>query len=375
MAFTGRATHDQTSEIGEDVSPIIGMISPFETPLLDRLGDAAQPAENVLHEWLEDALSPGTLTASSVITSATAAETLALDGSKLQVGDVVRYTGAASLDNEELMRVTATAVTSSTFERGVGGIGPSSSVVGATIELVSNSSLEGTDMNDDISGNRSRKINFTQIFRKPVVVSGSKRAVTNLGGVTDEFDYQTVQRSREAIRDLERAVILSETANSFGSSSAYRTMKGIWRFLTTNISSATTLTESFLNNQVIKPAWDNGAADLDFLVADGIWKDLLDGFSDSRIRTDQDADRFRSVVNRYEGSFAELDILRPDRWMPVTSLMVLASGRIKVMNLAGRSFQSEARAKTGDADKLEIIGEYTVELMNEDGHAKANQAA
>ena len=44
MAFTGKATYDAGSElpeIVEDVADIISIISPYETPLLDHLGDPA----------------------------------------------------------------------------------------------------------------------------------------------------------------------------------------------------------------------------------------------------------------------------------------------------------------------------------------------
>ena len=41
MAFTGRATYDNDTLIAEDVSDLVSTISPFETPLLDFIGDAA----------------------------------------------------------------------------------------------------------------------------------------------------------------------------------------------------------------------------------------------------------------------------------------------------------------------------------------------
>ena len=43
MSFTGKATYaagTDLPEIMEDVSDVIGIVSPFETPLLDYLGDA-----------------------------------------------------------------------------------------------------------------------------------------------------------------------------------------------------------------------------------------------------------------------------------------------------------------------------------------------
>ncbi|MBY0262411.1 MAG: DUF5309 domain-containing protein [Phycisphaerales bacterium] len=59
MPFTGKATYSAGAdlpELAEDVSEMIGIVSPFETPLLDHLGDARRPASSTIHEWLEDAL-------------------------------------------------------------------------------------------------------------------------------------------------------------------------------------------------------------------------------------------------------------------------------------------------------------------------------
>ena len=61
MAFTGKATYSagaELPELVEDVSDVIGIVSPFETPLLDVLGDARRAARGTVHEWLEDVLLP-----------------------------------------------------------------------------------------------------------------------------------------------------------------------------------------------------------------------------------------------------------------------------------------------------------------------------
>lgn len=50
MAFSGRAVYSNFTAIAEDVSDVVSMISPRETPLLDLLGDAPFPARSVLHE-------------------------------------------------------------------------------------------------------------------------------------------------------------------------------------------------------------------------------------------------------------------------------------------------------------------------------------
>ena len=61
MPFTGKATFTagvDLPEIVEDVSDIIAIVSPFETALLDHLGDAKRPAHSTIHEWIEDTLLP-----------------------------------------------------------------------------------------------------------------------------------------------------------------------------------------------------------------------------------------------------------------------------------------------------------------------------
>jgi hypothetical protein len=68
MPFTGKATYTAGAtlpEIAEDVADIIGIVSPYETPLLDHLGDPQRSATSTRHEWLEDALLPNSDTIDS----------------------------------------------------------------------------------------------------------------------------------------------------------------------------------------------------------------------------------------------------------------------------------------------------------------------
>src|SRR5688500_18930988 len=54
MPFTGKATYTAGStlpEIAEDVSDLVAISSPHETPLLDALGDPARPARSTIREW------------------------------------------------------------------------------------------------------------------------------------------------------------------------------------------------------------------------------------------------------------------------------------------------------------------------------------
>ena len=367
MAFTGRATYDNDTLIAEDVSDLVSTISPFETPLLDFIGDAGSPATNVLHEWVEDSLGPGTLATSTAIASTDGTANINLrlsassDGNALQVGDILRICGGNVIANEELLQVvTVHGANSITLSRGFGGVGQSSLAVGGTLDLISNASLEGADVSGDIGLNRTRNFNFVQQFQKPIEVSDTQRAVNNLGGIDDEYAYQLESRTKEILRDLEKAVILGAAGgNSFGSATAYRSMKGIWRFITTNQNTTTAaLDDSFLGDSLVKSAWDNGGDDVDVIIADAQWKRAIDGLIDTRIRVTTDEDTLRTEVTYYESSFGRQAILPPSRHMPYKSAMALASDRIEVVPLQGRSFQHQELAKTGHATKGVVVGEW-----------------
>ena len=51
MAFTGKATYsagETLPEIAQDVSDLVSIVSPYETPLLDHLGDPLRAATSRL---------------------------------------------------------------------------------------------------------------------------------------------------------------------------------------------------------------------------------------------------------------------------------------------------------------------------------------
>ena len=106
------------------------------------------------------------------------------------------------------------------------------------------------------------------------------------------------------------------------------------------------------------------------IIADAQWKRAIDGLIDTRIRVTTDEDTLRTEVTYYESSFGRQAILPPSRHMPYKSAMALASDRIEVVPLQGRSFQHQQLAKTGHATKGVVVGEYTVAVMNEAGHSR-----
>lgn len=378
MPFTGHALYDTGvfEGVAEDVSDMIAFLSPFETELLDALSQPENSASNVLHEWLEDALNPNTITTSSGgdNSGTDVAIGVHLAGAAvakyLQVGMVLKNTTTG-----EYLQVEAISGNTITASRGFGSTSAATFAAGQSLFIISDAAQEGADVTEDTSRPRVRKSNYCQIFKKDIIVSGTQRAVSHMG-VSDEYDHQMNARMKEILRDLEKAAIQGKSSgNTLGSATATRTFSGIWEQITTNgVSIGVTVTADMIDD-VIATAYNAGASgeDLSLIVVDPNYKRQIDKLNDSRTEVVQGSagDRtFQRNVTVFEGSYGVHRVLR-SRWMPSNSMLVLDPNKVRVVPLQNRTFQHVPVGLTGDSTKGMVLGEYTVEVRNENGMAKA----
>jgi len=375
MAFTGKATYSAGTtlpELAEDVSDLIGIISPYETPLLDALGDSLREATSTHHEWLEDELLPNKDAINDDTYTDPSADTdFVVDhGSRFRIGDQIQVEGS-----EELMLVTGISTNTLTVVRGYAGTTPENLADNQVINILGNAALEGADKPSARFTNRSRCGNYTQIFTATVEVSGTDMAASQLG-LADELDYQKQERLREMIRDLENTVINGgqPASNPEGSGSVRRSMKGVVQHLATNIfhtgdsgfPAGNDLDEAKIN-YVLRQIWESSSGNVDLIVVGGFQKRKINAFSsDSRTYGANDT-TFTDMISIYESDFGVCRIVTT-RWMPQDAALLLDSARINVLPLAGRSFHFKPLASSGDYECGELIGEYTLELKNEAAH-------
>ena len=375
MAFTGKATYSAGTtlpELAEDVSDLVGIISPYETPLLNALGDPMREATSTYHEWLEDELLPNKDAVNdSTFTDPSADTNFVVDnGTRFRIGDQIQIEGS-----EELMLVTGISTNTLTVVRGYAGTTAEDLADNQVINILGNAALEGADKPNSRFTNRSRCGNYTQIFTATVEVSGSDLAASQLG-LADEMDNQKQSRLRELVRDLENTVINAgqPSSNPEGSGSVRRSMKSIIQHLSTNIfhtgdsgfPSGTELDEAKIN-YVLRKIWENSSGNVDLIVVGGFQKRKINAFcSDSRAYGANDT-TFTDMIGIYESDFGVCKIVTT-RWMPQDAVLLLDSSRINVLPLAGRSFHFKPLASSGDYECGELIGEYTLELKNEAAH-------
>ncbi len=380
MPFTGKATYTAGAslpELVEDVSDIISIVSPFETPLLDHLGDPQRTATSTVHEWLEDSLLPNTDTIQDPVISSPLTETTFTvgNGGRFRVGDQIQVTGS-----REVMFVTGVSSNDLTVIRGYGGTTSEGLVDDATIRILGNAALEGDDAPASRFTSRVRKTNYTQIFTSTVEVSGSQLASKQIG-LSDELDYQKQERLRELIRDLENCVIngVAAMSNPEGNASIRRTMQGIIPFIQTNVyesgaggfpsgsgAGSDELTEEQIN-AALRRVWDESSGSIDTILVGGLQKRRINSFITGSRGYSESSTRFRDLVSTYESDFGVCRVVL-SRWVPQDTVLLLDSSRIDVLPLAGRSFGFKKLASTGDSETGQVIGEYSLELRNELGH-------
>ncbi len=375
MPFTGKATYSAAAtlpELAEDVSDLIGIISPYETPLLDALGDPPRSATSTRHEWLEDELlaNKDTVNDTTIANPLSEPSFTVSNVALFRIGDQIQLN-----TSRELMLVTNIAGNTITVVRGYAGTAPENLVNGQTIRILGNAALEGSDRPATRFTNRVRKANYTQIFTAAVEVSGTNLAAGHLG-IADEMDFQKQERLRELIRDLENTVINGGQPNADpqGGATVRRTMKGIVRHLSSNVltvgdagfPSGADLDEAKLNF-ALRKIWEASNGSVDLIVVGGFQKRKINGFlSGTRIFGPEDT-TYRDRVAMYESDFGLCRIV-VTRWMPQDMALLLDSSRIAVLPLTGRSFHYKALASGGDYECGELIGEYTLELKNEAAH-------
>jgi hypothetical protein len=257
-----------------------------------------------------------------------------------------------------------------------------------------NAMIEGNDATFITATPTTRAANFLQTLTKAVSVSGKNRA-SDAAGRADELTYQLDKRMREIKRDLEASLTQNNAATA-GAAATAALMAGVESFITQYItvgdttSTATTpgisttlfyvntaptdntansITEAHLKS-VIQTVWAAGG-DPKTIMAGGTGKQKLAGFSGV-------ATRFRDVpgnkqaaiiggVDTYVSDFGVHSIV-PNRFMRTRVVLLLDFDHLRVVNL--RPFQMEKLAKTGDADKYQIIGDYSLEVSNPSAHGK-----
>ena len=353
-----------------DISDTLESISPTEVPLLQRIGrnSLSKPCTATKHEWLEYSLRSldGAIAASgSTLANTTdpvSFNVVAGQGSQLRANDILKI-------EDELLRVTAVSTDSITVARGFGGSTAASHADSTAWKIVGNVDVQDAAVPTPRATTTANKFNYTQIYNDSVVVTSTAEAVRTYTR-QDLMASLTADAIRLAWVTWERSIIYGKkVAPSSGVASA---MDGILAMISTNayakagaaFSEATLLT-------ALQDVWTAGGnVDSLLVVLNAFQKSKVNQFLDSMRMVPRTERTAGSVIDRYQTDFGTVDFML-DRNMPTDTVLVLDMSRIGFGPLTDHSLRAIPIPRTtASKDTIQIWGQYTMELKNENAHAK-----
>ena len=250
-----------------------------------------------------------------------------------------------------------------------------------------NALVEGATASDITVSPTTRLGNYTQIVGKTVMVSGTLEAVDRAGRKSEKA-YQLAKLSSEIKRDME-TIITANQGQSAGNASTARTLGALLSYIKSNTSkngtattgvdpvtvgvstrtdgTTRTFTEAMLKT-VIASVFSSGGTPSALFVSP-TQKQVVSGFTGLAAQRYQVPTSGQATIlagaDLYQSDFGVLSIV-PDRFMRSRDALVLDPEYAALAYL--RPFQTNELARVGDAEKTQILAEFTLEVRNEAAH-------
>lgn len=369
------------------IADLIDIIDPYDVPVLKYLGIGDMGAggmskvsqfriqnwPNTRVEWLEDTLNVLTTTMGSSVVATNV--TTSVNGTfTVAAANILRPGHVIKVDNERML-VRSVSSDSVTANRMWGGTATNwntsaSHAVAAVVEIISNARDEGDESDADYTTQVAAPYNYSQIFQAECKVTRTQNKISQFG-ISGEYDYEVQKRFKEQVRLLEKTVFHGARAVGTSQTAAgtldARSMGGLDWFITDNTASLSSgpLTQKDLEDQ-IQACWTDGG-NPDLIICNGWVKRKISSFYAPYVRTTRTEATGGVTIDQVDTEFGTLNILM-SRWCPSAQLYIVSSEYIGI--LPYEEFFDEPLAKTGDYERGQIVGEYTLVVKNDKAHAR-----
>ena len=360
------STYSDTTPQIRVITDYISLLDPSDAPFIELIGGLDGAAskfqfknQGKVVEWLEDTLTPlsGTCAQKDLTTATTVVTITVDDGDVFQPGHII-------LVGTEKMWVSAVSGDVITVTRGFANSTAATQASNAAYTIIGMARLEGDDSDGigytDITSNS----NYTQIFHKEIKVTGSEMVIDNYG-FSDPYQYQAAKSIPEMMRLIERT--LQYGVRDAGSTTTPRMMGGYQTFITDNLADGSSLTVGKIEDALELAYNDGGGGEFGAVVNPATYQKIKGLYDSSAyVRYAPEQNRFGTLVDKIVTPFGNVSFTI-DRWQISTLIPMLRLENIGMLTL--RPWQVEDLAKTGDARKSELIGEFTLCVRQDKSHA------
>ncbi|EEM93461.1 SU10 major capsid protein [Bacillus thuringiensis] len=346
--------------VKESVTDEFLLLNPLQTPMLNLLGFGS-PVTSVEHVWFEDEM----FDQGSTLTRALTAGMKFID---VEETDAFRPKQVIRIGEELILVTKVEGAKKLTVVRGYAETEVEAHEAGSTIEVMFVEGHEGSNARDARYKPRNRVSNITQIFDETVELTGTAQAIAQYG-VDNEYEKEKQKKQLELALQLEKAVINGvryEQGNR-------RMMRGIRSFIETNVINAggaavadEHLIEAF--RQIFEKGGYTVGGNYKIIVG-ATQKIAISAFDNALIRLSREDNGRGQVVDHYVSDFGNAEILLNNN-MHAGEILVIDANRLSIRPLRTREFAHEFLGKKGDYMKGMLVGEYTLEFLQEAAHAK-----
>lgn len=349
-------SYNQNVGVKLDIDEAIKILPVDDVPLQASL--SATPTDQVKVEWLEEELTPQTVTVATVTGAASpyTIDVTAAGKNVIRKGDVLQLRGGATDDQFVVNSITD----EDTFVMAdFGGGSPATPLANDVYDIIGQYRVEGSDPEDARSVDRTMPYNLTQWGQEKVEATRTARK-RGLYGQGDPYTHELQKKFRELAIRFERSLVHGQRVES--TDKTQRFMGGLFYYITTNTESGNKSNVASLITNLQRKCYDAGGTPKTLMVSPSV-KQAISSVINANLRETTRSDRWGgSVVDNYLSDFGEIQIVM-NRHFPKTK-GILMSDEFITRRVFDPYFH-EFLAKTGDADKGHIVGEMSLEVKNE----------
>ena len=236
-----------------DVADKIWFLEPNAQPLLTFLTalEKKRPTKNTKYEWYDDDYVARWAQTTGTTYTATNTSIVVTDATLFRAGDLVAVPNAVSSSTApQLMHVTNVDVATNTLTvvRNIGSAGAAQIDASSSLTFAGSAFVEGAAFPVMKSTSPVASYNFTQIFRTPIVITGTNMASETYG--QSDLNLLRFKKAAEHKIDINRAMLFGRKQEDTSTySTPIRYTEGLFSKVSTNVYNANgTLTQQTLEN-------------------------------------------------------------------------------------------------------------------------------
>lgn len=347
------------------ITDYVAMLDPSDAPFVEAIGglDGASgkfkfTASGIKYEWIEDTLSPLSVSSGETTAIASNATSVTLatgDVNALEPGHILKV-------DSEYLWVSAVGTSAITVTRAFGGTSAATHASNSVLEIIGQARLEGAESVPMGFTNLTNDWNYSQIFHKEIKLTGSAPLV-EVYGITDPYEYQAAKSLPEMMRLIEKTLQYGKraTTNADALTTSPRTMGGVDEFLNATKSNvktaqATALTVTDIEN-TLKMAYEDGSSgQFTAIINPTDFQRITALYNNSSfIRYPPEQTRVGMVPATIVTPFGNVDFVL-DRWQKANYIYFIKPENMGMLTL--RPWQIEDLSKGGDYERKQLVGEF-----------------